>query len=64
MAELFKIKHKPTVTNLPLVNGTVESLHGDIPGALQAMLRELKLALRDWISIINFLPSVIKRVTL
>lgn len=59
MADAFNIQHKPTVAYSPCVNDTVERLNRDILAALRALIAELKLAPRDWASVLEIIPSIL-----
>lgn len=59
MVTTHEIKHQPTVAYFPWINGTVERLNRDTIAALRAVLRELRLARCDKITIIEALSSVL-----
>lgn len=59
IADAFNIQYHPTVSFELWVNGTVERLNRDILAAVRATLSELKLAPRDWASVIDIIPSVL-----
>lgn len=55
-------KHRSTVAYSCWANGTVERLDRNVRAALRSTIAKRKRAARDWVFIINILPSFLSKL--
>lgn len=64
MATDDRIAHRPTLVYTPWTNGTVQRINRGILSAMRALLSDLKLASKDWPSIVDLLPAILNEAPL